>query len=493
MKRWSIWIIVMLAAAAVGGAAYVGLHSTQTDKMAIPQTPATVTVTRGDVQQSVTAPGYLVSAQETVLGARISGRLDALYIRPGDAVQAGDVLAELEIGNLLERVAQAEVALSTAQLRLNEAEKALERQIAQAGRALQTAQVRLEETEKANQRQIAEAQRMLEVAHVRLAQSQQEPDPVAIELLRLSLDQAKNNLWHAQLERDAVKGRSGVPNYMKTQMDIAVGNAEIAVREAELRHQQALQPAATAEEVQLHQIEVERAKAALAELQEGVVDPLLTIEVERAQQELAWLKEGVDPLLVNEVEQAQLTLDRLLAQVADAQIVAPTDCIVLEAMVRPGDAVTEGTALILTANLAAVKARTTVIEEDLPLVEVGQTVDLFFDARPDVAIQGCVTHIVPQREPGSDRPLYPVYITPDELPEGLALGMTVDASIITASQEDVLRLPRTLARARSDGTAEVKVWIEGEAEMRTVQVGLRGDVYVEIVDGLREGEEVVGQ
>jgi len=492
MKRWSIWIIVILAAAAVGGAAYVGLHSTQTDKTAIPQTPATVTVTRGDVQQSVTAPGYLVSAQETVLGARISGRLDALYVRPGDAVQAGDVLAELEIGNLLERVAQAEVALSTAQLRLNEAEKALERQIAQAERALQTAQVHLEETERANQRQIAEAQRALEMTRVRLAQSQQEPDPVAIELLRLSLDQAKNNLWYAQLERDAVKGRSGVPNYMKTQKDIAVGNAEIAVREAEMRHQQALQPAATAEEVRLHQIEVERAKAALAELQEGV-DPLLTIEVERAQQELAWLKEGVDPMLASEVEQAQLALDRLLAQVADAQIVAPTDGIVLEAMVRPGDAVTEGTALILTANLAAVEARTTVIEEDLPLVQVGQTVDLFFDARPDVAIQGCVTHIVPQREPGSDRPLYPVYITPDELPEGLALGMTVDASIITASQEDVLRLPRTLARARSDGTAEVKVWIEGEAETRTVQVGLRGDVYVEIVDGLREGEEVVGQ
>jgi multidrug efflux pump subunit AcrA (membrane-fusion protein) len=492
MKRWSIWIIVILAAAAVGGAAYVGLHSTQTDKTAIPQTPATVIVTRGDVQQSVTAPGYLVSAQETVLGARISGRLDALYVRPGDAVQAGDVLAELEIGNLMERVAQAEEALSTAQLRLNEAEKALERQIAQAERALQTAQVRLEETEKANQRQIAEAQRALEVARVRLAQSQQEPDPVAIELLRLSLDQAKNNLWHAQLERDAVKGRSGVPKYMKTQMDIAVGNAEIVVREAELRHQQALQPAATAEEVRLHQIEVERAKAALAELQEGV-DPLLTIEIERVRQELAWLKEGVDPLLVNEVEQSQLTLDRLLAQVADAQIVAPTDGIVLEAMVRPGDAVTEGTALILTANLAAVEARTTVIEEDLPLVQVGQTVDLFFDARPDVAIQGRVTHIVPKRESGSDRPLYPVYITPDELPEGLALGMTVDTSIVTASRSDVLRLPRTLVRARPDGTAEVKVWIDGHTEARALLVGLRGDVYVEIVDGLREGEEVVGQ
>jgi len=110
-----------------------------------------------------------------------------------------------------------------------------------------------------------------------------------------------------------------------------------------------------------------------------------------------------------------------------------------------------------------------------------------------VAIQGRVTHIVPRRESGSDRPLYPVYITPDELPEGLVLGMTVDASIITAGRLDVLRLPRTLVRARPDGTAEVKVWVDGAAETRTVQVGLRGDVYVEIVDGLHEGQAVVGQ
>ena len=127
------------------------------------------------------------------------------------------------------------------------------------------------------------------------------------------------------------------------------------------------------------------------------------------------------------------------------------------------------------------------------LVQVGQTVELFFDAQPEALVNGRVCRIVPQRQPGSDRPLYPVYIAPDELPEGLALGMTVDASIITASRSDVLRLPRTLARARSDGTAQVKVWADGQIETRTVKVGLRGDVYVEILDGLQNGELVVGQ
>jgi multidrug efflux pump subunit AcrA (membrane-fusion protein) len=39
----------------------------------------------------------------------------------------------------------------------------------------------------------------------------------------------------------------------------------------------------------------------------------------------------------------------------------------------------------------------------------------------------------------------------------------------------------------------VEVWQDGHAQKRTIQVGLRGDVYVETLDGLREGEQVVGE
>ena len=80
-----------------------------------------------------------------------------------------------------------------------------------------------------------------------------------------------------------------------------------------------------------------------------------------------------------------------------------------------------------------------------------------------------------------------------DLPDGLLAGMTVDASIVVASRSDVLRLPRALVRARTDGTATIQVWTGSEIEERLVQTGLRGDVHVEILDGLREGEQVVAQ
>jgi multidrug efflux pump subunit AcrA (membrane-fusion protein) len=104
-----------------------------------------------------------------------------------------------------------------------------------------------------------------------------------------------------------------------------------------------------------------------------------------------------------------------------------------------------------------------------------------------------VARIVPQRVSGEDRSLYHVYVGLAELPEGIVSGMTADASIIIARQSDVLRLPRAVVQARADGTATVKVWHTDGIENRTIQVGLRGDVYVEIREGLNAGEQVIAE
>ena len=97
------------------------------------------------------------------------------------------------------------------------------------------------------------------------------------------------------------------------------------------------------------------------------------------------------------------------------------------------------------------------------------------------------------RRTGTDRPLYPVYISLPQLPENLLPGMTADAIIVIERHMDALRLPRALVRAGSDNMATVEVWNGRTTELREVEIGLRGDTYVEILSGLVEGELVVGQ
>jgi macrolide-specific efflux system membrane fusion protein len=215
------------------------------------------------------------------------------------------------------------------------------------------------------------------------------------------------------------------------------------------------------------------------------------LDMDRAQLQLESTKNNAQAELA--LAQAKLNLDRALADLAAATIVAPMDGVVLDVMSTKGDAASPGGGLIRLADQNAHEIQTTVIEEDLPWVQPGQVVDIFFDAQPDAQVQGTVSRIVPQRVQGSDRPLYYVYISIPELPEGVVADMTVDTSIILDQRTDVLRLPRSLVSARSGGTAVVTVWGNNASEERLVEVGLRGDTYIEILSGIAGGEEVVGQ
>jgi multidrug efflux pump subunit AcrA (membrane-fusion protein) len=500
MKRWLVWCMVALAVVAVGGGIYLGVRSARpgaggAGAGGTSLAPATVAVTRGDVEQTVIAPGLLVGTRMTTLGVRASGRLVEINVRPGDVVQAGDELARLDISDLLKQIEQAQASLSTAELRLAEGKEALERQVAQASLGLDSARARLSRAEIENADAITRAEIGLAVAEQQLARlGAGQPDVAGrITAARVALEQAEEAVAQAQVEYLKALDRIWEPEEVRDAYARAFQGAEWGREVSQAQHAQALAAGAVYQhDLRIQELAIAQAEAELAELRRGV-DPLLAIAVRQAELELDWLNRGTDAALVNEVDQARLALERLQAQADGARVVALADGVVLDVMGTVGETVLPGEGLILMTDPAAVEVRTTVIEEDLPLVQVGQPVALFFDAQPDAVIQGTVTRVVPQRVQGKDRPLYYVYVAPDGLPEGAVAGMTADASIVIARQSGVLRLPRALVLARSDRMAQVLVWTGDQAEERAIRVGLRGDVYVEILEGLREGELVVGQ
>jgi multidrug efflux pump subunit AcrA (membrane-fusion protein) len=184
-----------------------------------------------------------------------------------------------------------------------------------------------------------------------------------------------------------------------------------------------------------------------------------------------------------------------IARMADGseEAAAPFDGVIVELLARPGETVQPGQPLALLVDPSALEVRATVIEEDLPLVQAGMPAELYFDARPELALPGSVERIVPYRLANETRPLYAVYLS-FELPQGgLAPGMTVDASIIVDRVENALRLPRGVIRSGDDGLARARVWVDGQVQERQVRTGLRGNAYFEILDGLNENDQVLGE
>lgn len=393
MDKRAVIVFVIVGILIVSAAGYFGFSTTQEPEPT--PTPQTVTVDRCDVGQTVTAPGNLVNVGLENVNMPTTGKLSEVYIRAGDVVKEGQVLAELD-----------EVTKSEAQLKLVEAREKLEKE-------------------------------------------QKE---------RTSLD-------YPRASEDYIKQQKNKVKLLKQKISFQVD----AYNEAE---------DAAAKEMLLNQL-----TATQTELQEE-------------EAKLKWIMSKPSDADFDEADSelslAQANYDAVKALLDSLSIVAPYDGVVLEAKAQTGISISADTTLFKVGDPKALEVKANITEEDFPIVAVGQEVELFFDARSDLSVQGFVDRIIPIRIEG-DTPRYQIFIVLHEVPDGLADGMTADASITITKRENVLCLPRSVVRASGVDEVVLKVWVDQAIETRIVTIGLRGDSDVEIISGLSEGDQVVIQ
>ena len=102
-------------------------------------------IERGDIVDSVTLLGLVDSERRVNLSFRIGGRLNGFLVEPGDSVEAGQLLAELDVGFLPHELAKAQKQLEIAQLRLHAAQGAKALALAGAQAALDLDRLGLEQ------------------------------------------------------------------------------------------------------------------------------------------------------------------------------------------------------------------------------------------------------------------------------------------------------------------------------------------------------------
>jgi multidrug resistance efflux pump len=201
----------------------------------------------------------------------------------------------------------------------------------------------------------------------------------------------------------------------------AVGNADAALRKAQ-EDLARIQAGPNADDLRLAEANLERTRGRLAQLSQQTGENDLwaaQLAHEQAQARLNELHAGpnaVDlPQAQATVQAAEQTLSRAQAELAATTLVAPYAGVVLEVNASEGETVAAGAPVLRLTDPTQVEAEVTVVEEDFPLVKVGQQVDLFFDAMPAAAVTGRVERIAPQRSAAAT-PVYPVYIALDSTP-----------------------------------------------------------------------------
>ena len=168
---------------------------------------------------------------------------------------------------------------------------------------------------------------------------------------------------------------------------------------------------------------------------------------------------------------------------------SPRDGIVLERSAIEGMRVQPGGVLFRIADHSVVWALVDIAERDLGAIAIGQSVTVRARSFPGRDFTGKVEVVYPEinKETRTAR-LRVALPNPEEL---LLHDMYVDAEIAIGSGTPVLAVPES---AVMDTGSKQAVFVdkgEGRLEPREIKPGQRGDGYVEIRQGVTEGERVV--
>jgi HlyD family secretion protein len=189
------------------------------------------------------------------------------------------------------------------------------------------------------------------------------------------------------------------------------------------------------------------------------------------------------------VEEARAALELAQARLAQTRIVAPADGRVVSRTVDPGQIVQPGRALFVFAPRGATQLVGQADEKFLSQLALGQPARVLADAFPQRPFDARVARIAPGVD--AQRGTVEVKFDVPEPPPFLREDMTLSMQVATGRSERALTLPAT-AVIGPGLDARVRRLEDGRVVERPVRTGLRTLERVEIVEGLRAGEAVLG-
>ncbi len=221
-----------------------------------------------------------------------------------------------------------------------------------------------------------------------------------------------------------------------------------------------------------------------------------------------------------QIEQAQASLKSTLDNLSKTVFVSPIDGIITSLRVEEGEVAiigtmnNPGTVLLAIADLSVMEVEIEVDETDVVGVKLGQIADVRVDAFPNQVFKGKVTEVGSSAlvkavsATAQESKDFKVVITLDDPSKLLKPGLSASADIIAAEKKQVLSVPISAlvlkdvkaaggetvepSRDRSAGEKEGVYAVEnGRAKFVPVKKGVMGELTIEIMSGLTEGQEIV--
>ncbi|MEJ2349494.1 MAG: efflux RND transporter periplasmic adaptor subunit [Anaerolineales bacterium] len=445
------WIILVVVLAAIGGGAYWYLRGrNQGSQQANYQT---ATVTRGSISEDVSASGNVRARQSAEIDWQTSGQVSTIDVQVGQKVQAGQELASLDPTTVSPSVLNAQQTLVTAK------------------QNLQTLQQSTLDTTQAEQT-LATAQQNLKTAKNALSalSGPTNADEVTIKQYQADLEIAQAQLKHVQ-EQYGNLSKIKPTNVHKAQKVLRLTQAEQKVQQAQYNLNWA--------EGHATNTDIGVAKSNLAVAQSQLAD---------AQRQYDQVKNGPS---ADDLAAAQAAVDAAQSTLNEVSLTAPFSGTVTEVDILPNDVVSAGTAGFRIDDLSSLYVDVVASEVDINNIQIGQPVQMTFDAVPNKTYNGKVTAIGEVGTSSQGVVNFPVTLQITNADAKVKPGMTAAVSIVVAQHNNVLLVPNQAVRTIGNRHT-VTVLYQGQLMLVQVDVGITNNTTTEVTGGqLQEGDTVV--
>ena len=404
--------------------------------------PPTYAVQRGDVEEVFEFSGRWQPRDQEPLAFEVAGTARQVNVRRGDTVSAGDLLADLQIDDLEDQLASAQISLEAAIAAAESDSEGGVQSVTSAEFALASANLALENARNnLPWTSTQSAAQQLGAAELALADAQRAYD---------------NAVSHPEAQGAAQAVESAYQALVSAQQNLASAQTNYFTSAQSYNN----------------------AEAQLKDLENNVLQAQINLQEAHENAAAGSSDEGV--------RSAQLQVEQIEAEIARSSLYAPADGVVLDVTIAPGDQVTAYETVISIGRPEPKEAIASLAFTDAQNLSVGLVGVCNILNQPESAVQ-CVVRRMPLSAQDADQTTRVAATLPDA-----ADGQLIEISMPLQVSQDVLWLPPAAIRTFQNRTFVVLQTPDGPRR-QDIEIGLQTDDRVEIVSGLSEGDVVIGE
>lgn len=170
------------------------------------------------------------------------------------------------------------------------------------------------------------------------------------------------------------------------------------------------------------------------------------------------------------------------------EITSPISGIVTSIKNNIGDFTAPGVPLITVAKISSLKAVMSIGEADIPYAKQGQEVKIYSEISPSNYVNGKIIEIAKSAD--IQTRTFQVKAAFSNKDDWFNPGMFVNTELQLKTKEKVTIIPRE-AVLYSEAGPQVYIVNNSHAQLRNVKLGFQNDNQIEVLEGLKAGEEVI--